>query len=278
MSLPAPAPIYYSRRLVAYLKDLWRRREFAWFLAKGNIRAANASTVLGAVWWVLNPLLLASIYFLVFGVIFAGGRRGDPGYLAYLLSGMFPFHFTSRAFSGGANTLLSNSKLLVNVKFPRLILPISGIMEGFVGFLASLAVFYIVIVPLSGAWAGADTFMLFLIVPLHLLFSLGLSTIGARLAVPFRDIGNLIPYVNRLWLYLSPIIWFAGDIDGLPEWVQTIIRINPMYSILGVYRLALTGEPMPEGALLMAVVWSLGLGAFGIASFIRFESRMVRYL
>ena len=59
---------YYAKRTSLYMKELWRRRDFVWFLAMGNIKARNASTVLGLFWWVLNPLLLGLVYFVVFGL------------------------------------------------------------------------------------------------------------------------------------------------------------------------------------------------------------------
>ena len=108
---------YRARRLKDYVTDLWSRREFAWYLAIGNLKARNASTALGLFWWVLNPLLLGLVYFLVFGVIFGDSRPDD--YIAYLLAGMFAFHFTSQSMTGGANSILQNSKLLVNLKRHR---------------------------------------------------------------------------------------------------------------------------------------------------------------
>ena len=265
-------------RARSYLTELWRRREFAWFLAMGNLRAANVRTALGALWWVLNPLLLAGIYFLVFGVIFAGNRRGNPEYLAYLLSGMFPFHFTSRSLNGGAQSIIGNAKLIANLKFPRLLLPISGLIEALVGFLVSILVFYLLIVPTAQVWPGMHTLWLLLIIPLNIVLALGLSGMAARLAVPFRDLLNLIPYFTRLWLYLSPIIWLPEMIESAPDWVHTIIRLNPMYSLLALYRRALTGDPIQEIDVLFAIGWCLAIGAIGVYSFVRHEAHMARYL
>ena len=192
---------YNARRLQDYLTQLWNRREFAWYLAMGHLKAKNASTALGLFWWVLNPLLLGLIYFFVFGVLF--GTR-PPGYIAYLMSGMFVFHFTSQAMTGGANAIFQNSRLLANLKFPRLVLLISASIERG-GFLASLIVFYGISWPAAGVHPTRYTIFFLVAFPIHLILNLGLSGIMARMAVPFRDINNFIPYINRLWLYLSPI-------------------------------------------------------------------------
>ena len=74
MSTATSSPVYYARRFNEYMSELWQRRDFVWFLAKGNIKARNASTFLGLVWWVLNPLLLGLVYFFVFGLIFPRQR------------------------------------------------------------------------------------------------------------------------------------------------------------------------------------------------------------
>ncbi len=66
---------YYARRFNEYMSELWRRRDFVWFLARGNIKARNASTFLGLVWWVLNPLMLGLVYFFIFGLIFPTRAR-----------------------------------------------------------------------------------------------------------------------------------------------------------------------------------------------------------
>ncbi|MGH8916075.1 MAG: ABC transporter permease, partial [Acidimicrobiia bacterium] len=229
MAVSPPSGIAYNaRRLRTYFTDLWNRREFAWFLAMGNLKARNASTALGLFWWVLNPLLLGLVYFFVFGVLFGGSSR-PPDYIAYLLSGMFVFHFTHQSMTGGANAILQNSKLLANLKFPRLVLLASSLIESAVGFLASLLVFYAISWPAVGIHPSRYTFLLLLVFPIQILFNLGLSAMVARLAVPFRDINNLIPYVNRLWLYLSPIIWPLTFLDNASPTLRSLVELNPMF-------------------------------------------------
>ncbi|MCH7670500.1 MAG: hypothetical protein IIC71_15060, partial [Acidobacteria bacterium] len=136
MSLTRPQPARTFDAAKTYASQLWGRREFAWYLAMGNLKARNASTVLGLFWWVLNPLLLGLVYVLVFGVILKRDTSSAPDaipFVAWLLSGIFPFYFTQTALTGGVNSIVSNSKLLANVNFPRLVMPISSLIEAFVG-------------------------------------------------------------------------------------------------------------------------------------------------
>lgn len=274
MGLPAPAPVYYSRRLRDYVSDLWYRREFVWFLAIGNFKARNASTALGLFWWVLNPMLLSLVYWFVFGLIFPGNRD-----IIYLMSGMFVFHFTAQSLTGGANAILQNSKLLTNLKFPRLILPLANLLEALLGFIVSLGVLLVAQFALRGDLPNSALGLLMVAVPLHALFNLGLGSIAARLAVPFRDINNFIPYFNRIWLYLSPIIWPLSLLETeAGKELATLAELNPLFSLISVYRAALIGAPFDSGSLVTFAVWAVVVGLIGIGLFVRYEGKIARHL
>ena len=262
-------------RGLEYAGELWQRREFAWFLGMGRLKARNASTALGLAWWALNPLLLAMVYFLVFGLIM---NRASVGFLSYLMSGMFVFHFTAITMTGGANSILQNSKLLVNLRFPRLLLPLSNLVEGTVGFFTSLGVLWVISAVVDQVYPNSSIWLLVLILPVHLLFNLGLGSLVARLAVPFRDINNFVPYVTRLWLYLSPILWRPELLEGRAEWVVWLAEFNPMYSLITVYRAALLGYPMDWVEMGNSVLWALVIGVFGIGVFVKYEGRIARHL
>ena len=243
----------------------------------GNLQARNASTSLGLFWWVLNPLIMAAVYFLVFGVIFEG-RRGDADFVAWLLSGVFVFNYTATAMTSGANSILANRSLLVNIRFPRLVLPISAIIETGIGFGLSIAVFYLIVWPANGILPGVTIVWLPLAICLHTLFNVGLAGWTARLTIPFRDINNLIPHINRLWLYLSPIIWPLSFVEGQGRLIGELAPLNPMFGILSFYRMALMGRELDIAAFVAALVWTLLIGGGGIISFVRHEGNMVRHL
>lgn len=266
-------PTYYSRRLVAYGKELWRRREFIWFMAMGNFKARNASTALGLFWWVLNPLLLSLVYWFVFGFIL--GSRD----IIYLMSGMFVFHFTAQALTGGANAILQNSKLLTNLRFPRLVLPLANLLEGLLGFSVSLGVLLVAQAVRDVYVPTSSLVILLAIVPLHFIFNLGLSSIAGRLAVPFRDINNFIPYVNRIWLYLSPIIWELGLLETeSAENLAQFAEWNPLFQIIAVYRSALIGSEFQMDNLVNSAIWALAVGLIGVSLFVRYEGKIARHL
>ena len=268
------SPVYYTRRLRLYIQELWRRREFVWFLAMGNFKARNASTALGLFWWVLNPVLLSLVYWLVFGFIFPGTRD-----IIYLMSGMFVFHFTAQSLTGGANAVLQNSRLLTNLKFPRLILPLANLIEALLGFVVSLGVLLVAQLIVDRELPTTTLVLLLAAVPLQFIFNLGLASVAARLAVPFRDINNFIPYVNRIWMYLSPIIWPISMLaTERGQRIAPYAEMNPLFPLISVYRAALIGEPFDPSMLVRFAIWAIVVGSFGVGWFVRYEGKIARHL
>lgn len=269
-TLSVDSTLSYTPR--AYVRDLWERRHLAWFLAMGNVKARNASTALGMVWWVLNPLLLGLVYYVVFGLLF-GGRD-----ISYLMSGMFVFHFTSRSLTGGAGSILSNAKLLANIRFPRLVLPLSNIAEATVGFLGSLIILFLIAGGAGRIELSWNLLFLPLLIAMQIVFNLGLSSFAARLAVPFRDVNNVLPYVSRLWLYASPIIWPLEKFPEFPALMQRVLELNPMFTLISLYRFVILGDPLASNALPVSIAWVVGVGVLGVYFFVRNENKMVRAL
>lgn len=256
-----------------YARQLWRRREFTAYLAAGRIRARNASTLLGLVWWVVNPLLLAGVYYLVFGVIFQA-REDLPSYFPYLISGIFVFYYTRGALLGASSMILSNAKLLINLNFPRLSLAVAGTIESAFGFLAAILVYFALTVPF-GTVPGLEVLALPLVITIQTIFNLGLGALTARLAIPFRDISNIVPYLLRLWLYVSPVVY---ELDRVPSNLRPIIAINPMTPILELYRWSLMSSPLSLSTISAAVAWTVVTAVLGIVAFVRAEGDFVRYL
>lgn len=245
-------------------------------MALGNLKARNASTFFGLAWWVFNPILLGAVYYFVFGIIWDQARGNN--YVAYLLTGIFVLHFTAQSMTGGANAILQNSRLLANLKFPRMILPIANLIEGSFGFMAAVGVLLFIVAPIESLAPGWHTLWLLVIIPLHIVFNLGLGTVAARLAVPFRDINNIIPYITRLWLYLSPVIWPLDLLDGKAEYARTLAQLNPLWHIIAVYRGGVMGTTVTAANVWLSVLAAVSFGLVGVGMFVRHESKMVRYL
>ena len=110
--------------VLPYVRELWRRREFATELSRAVLRGANTTTVFGQLWLVINPLLLAGVYYLLVFIL-AGGSKGMD-FFAQLCAGLFVFYFVAGSMTSGAASVVGGGERLLNTAFPRLLLALSG--------------------------------------------------------------------------------------------------------------------------------------------------------
>jgi len=127
--------------MVPYFRELWRRREFARESSKSTMKAANSLTVFGQLWLVINPTLLAAVYYLLVNVISPKARGWD--YFAQLTAGLFTFYLVSGSMQTGAASVVAGGKLLMNTSFPRLLLPLAAVRTAFFRFLPTLPVYLV---------------------------------------------------------------------------------------------------------------------------------------
>jgi ABC-type polysaccharide/polyol phosphate export permease len=254
-------------RLRTYFASLWRRREFAFELAKADVRTQNASGVLGQLWLVLNPLFMAAIYYMLV-VIVSGGRQKGADYLAHLIAGLFAYHFVSGAMSGGARSIVGYGKLIANHSFPRLLLPLAAINVSLRKFLPTLVVylgFHAVLgLPFSPVQLMAIPAFLILMV-----FGFGLACLFATLQVYFRDTRSFLPYITRVWMYTSPVLFFAQDAKSI---LRGVMPFNPLFSLLTTWSDALVrGQISSVGTWLMALGWAFAMALLGTYVFLTRE-------
>lgn len=253
-----------------YISELWRRREFASEMSKATLRGANSLTVFGQLWLVLNPLLLAAVYFLLVQVI-GGGKQG-LGFFAQLCAGLFTFYFVAGSMSTGAASVVGGGKLLLNTAFPRLLMPFSAVRTAFFRFLPTLPV-YILFHVLAGVGVHKSTLMSLYFLGLLVVFSLGLAAFFAALQVYFRDTTSFMPYLNRIWLYSSPVIWSIEQVPHKFLKVLTILEYaNPLHSMLGGFTQCLVNGDIPGPRVwITATVWAFVMFAFGSLFFMSRE-------
>lgn len=263
-----------------YLRDVWARREFALTVALGELKAQNQNTVLGNLWHLLNPLMLAGVFYLIFGVILEVDRGNISNYPAFLITGVFTFYFSQKVILAGSRVVVGNHKLIQNVQFPRVLLPIATVMQESLAQLPALAAM-LVLVLVTGESLQATWLLLVPIWLVQSVFSLGMSLVAARLTFHFRDTEKILPYFMRIWFYLSGIFFGAEFVDNrvsdmgtTGEVIAVLYRINPMYGFIRLTRDAvLDGATQPAywGSVL---VWSL---VAVVAGFLFFRRREEQY-
>jgi teichoic acid transport system permease protein len=257
--------------IVAYFRELWRRRGFAFELARTQMHAANTDTVFGQAWLVLNPLLLAGVYYLLVDVI-GGGARAKGGitpedFFALLTSGLFLYYYITGALQSGATSVTAGGRLILNTPFPKMLLTVSTVYLAFRRYLPTLLVYLVIHIVTGQRW-GLHLLWLLPILVMATMMGLGLANIFATLQVYFRDTASFLPYFIRIWLYLSPVLWVVPAPGVAPSHLQEVLlRYSPFNPVFGV--LASQGQVLIEHRspdviyMLYGLAWSVGLLVVG---------------
>ena len=255
--------------LVPYFRELWHRRGFASEMSRATMRGENTLTYFGQAWLVLNPLLLAAVYYLLVTIL-----RGhhDPKVFVHLTLGLFAFRLVSSAIENGTTSVTSSGKLLINTAFPRLLIPLSAVRTAVFRFLPTLPVYLLFhLIFLTNVWSWTMLLSLYFFGTM-LVFSAGLAAFFATVQVYFRDASSFLPYFIRIWMYLSPVLWLPENVAHFSKTVLTIIRFNPMYAMIGGYSESIQEAKVPDAGLFASsALWALAAAVVGFLFFISRE-------
>lgn len=260
--------------LGTYIKDIFKRRDFAFALSSFSNDAANARNRLGAWWMVLLPTLQAATYGLIFGVILGDNRPNN--FLPFLFTGVFLFAFFSASFSTGATSITQNVGLVKSLSFPRALLPVSAVIRQFLNLLPQLGVLAVLLVviqkTISWSWLA-----LIPIVLLMVIFASGLAMVAARLTVQVRDLTKVIPFITRVAFYVSGIFFSVETVVAGYPWLWSMVKWNPIYDFIELARGALVvGHTMTAELWIACAVWSLISICIGTVFFWKAEERYGR--
>ena len=252
--------------IIPYVKELWRRREFAFELSRTKLQAQHFDTAFGQLWLVLNPLLLALVYFVLVDILRHGHR--PHGFFAHLVAGIFAYYFVSGAVREGVKSIVSGGRLVLNTAFPRALLPLSTVITSFWRFIPTFAI-YIPIHIASGFSFGLVDLWLIPIVFLLGMVAAGISMFVAALQVYFRDVKSFLPYVLRVWLYASPVLYYANEVPHHWGW---LIKANPIGSLLAAWSVVLQrGHAPPPVDMALGIAWAVTLFVGGALFFMSRE-------
>lgn len=253
-------------RVRDYLRSLWLRRELAIAIPSAELHAAHRNTVLGGAWHVLNPAMQIAVYYLIFGVIL-GVDRGVPNFIGFLSIGVFVFHFTSRSLTAGAKAITSNAALMRSISFPRAILPMAAVFSEFAAFGYAL-ITMIAVVLFTGETMSWTWLLIVPIVLLQVLFNLGAAFFMARFSSHFRDIQQVLPFLIRMWLYLSGVLWPVSRLAEKAPDLVWVMDLNPAFAFMELVRAAVLDNKVgPPELWLSAAVWSVAALVLGFMFF-----------
>lgn len=261
-------PLHATPTAREYVRELWRRREYAIKVPLSDLRARNLNNVLGMLWFVLNPMMLVAVYFLFFGLII-GTDRGVDNFMTFLASGVFTYTFLQRTMTSASRTLVSNLGLIRAIRFPRAILPISSTIEQTIAQLPVLLV--LVFVALATGEVPRLTWLLFApLLVLEAFFALGVGLVLARATTHFRDLQNFLPFAFRLVFYMSGVLY---SIDAFVSSIalRRLFYLNPFYDHIELVRFAIFGGSFPTWPAVGALASTVFIVPIGFVVFRRGE-------
>jgi lipopolysaccharide transport system permease protein len=229
------------------LRELWQYRDLFCLFVRREFITKYRQTILGPLWYILQPLLLTFTFTFVFGQFGKIATDGVPHSLFYL-SGILVWSYFVNCFDATAYSLSNNMPIFSKVYFPRLIVPLAAIVSKLLSFAIQIVLFfafytYIHFFSDDGAHLSIQSSIL--LTPLFLYITaataLGVGLLVAAFSVRYRDLGHLIPFMIQLWMYGTPIIYPASKI---PERFHFAIYLNPLAPAVEGFRHAFFGTGM----------------------------------
>jgi lipopolysaccharide transport system permease protein len=249
------------------LRELWRYRELIYFLVWRDIKVRYKQTLLGAAWAILQPFLTMVVFSVFFGELVGMPSDGVP-YPIFSYTALLPWQLFEGGISKAGSSLVASRNLVTKVYFPRMSVPLAPVVAGLVDFALAFLVLLGMMVyygmrPTAAVW----TLPLFLV--LALITALGAGLWLAALNVSYRDVGYVIPFLVRVWFFITPITY---AISIVPAAYLPLYALNPMVGVVEGFRWALLGSAGPSIWLVLpSAAVSIALLVSGALYFRRME-------
>lgn len=251
------------------LLELWRHRELAYYLAWRDVKVRYKQTILGASWAVLQPLMKTMMFTFLQFVMQRRAKETELPYPLVTFASLLAWQFFEYSVSTGGQSLIASANLISKVYFPRLLVPLSTIGVGLIDMsvgsvvLTLMMMFYHVAPPLT------VLFLPVLLVGL-LLASVGVASLVSALAVTYRDVRFVIPFIVQIWMLACPTVY---SLDDISERWRSLYSVNPMAGIIGGFRACILGETLDPLSLGISLASSVVVFVVGITYFRRVEKR-----
>ncbi len=210
-------------------KEIYQYRELLKTNVQKDIRGKYKGSFLGILWSFINPLLMVSVYAIVFPYIM---RVQTDHYLIFLICGIIPWNFFLTSLNQGATSITNNANLIKKVYFPRAILPLSIVTSGVVNFMISCLII-LVFVLFGGLGLSWHLIFLPVVAIIQYIFTLGMTLILSAINVYVKDVEYMVGFLLQLAFYATPVLYDSSMFSGAILWV---FRLNPMAHIIQAYR------------------------------------------
>ena len=228
------------------LKELWQYRDLITSFVKRDITSTYKQTILGPLWFFIQPIFTTIMFLIVFGNIAKIPTDGVPQVLFYM-NGIILWNYFSKCLVSTSNTFVANSAIFKKVYFSRLTIPLSNVISALVQFVIQLALFIIILIAYKIHEADFKLSFAVFAVPLFVLqmavLGLGIGLIITSLTTKYRDLTHLIGFAVQLWMYATPIVY---PLSMVPEKWRSLYVLNPVVPILESFKHAFFSTGMPS--------------------------------
>lgn len=222
-----------------YFRELFRRKDLIRYLVTSNLKAQHRNSVLGYLWWMLDPLLSVLVYYFLVVIVM---KRGGPGYGPFLVVGLVVFKSIAANNSTAARAIVNQAGIIKQVYLPKVVFPLATSLAQLINFVFGVLVIILFLI-FNKIPIGLNILWFPFILVIHLIFMSAISLVISYYCVFLRDIENFIVHINMLLRYGSPVIWEASS---LPKKVRIIADINPLTAFLNSYRNIFLYNSPPE--------------------------------
>ncbi len=249
------------------MDSLFKYRGLIWNFIKRDISSKYVGSLLGLYWSVINPIITLIVYIIVFGVFLKVRLPGDTDiwdFALYFSSGFLPWLAFQDSVMRASRSITENKNYIKKVPFPSEIFPIYTTLSEFVNLFIGLGIFFVLLLLLKGV-PTIYILTIPLVIALQFIFTLSLAFFFSSGAVYFRDIPQILGAVFMIWFWATPI---AYTVNLIPINFQWIVRLNPAYYMLEIYRDALFYGKLPESDIILPfLIFTLLLFVLSIAFF-----------
>jgi len=244
---------------------MWAYRELLYFLIWRDVKLRYKQTALGVVWVALQPIVLATMFTIVFSRFLSAPSGGLP-YPVFVLAALVPWQLFAAALGRSSLSLVANEHLLTKIYFPRILIPLASVLTASIDMMFTLVVLSAALI-YYGVDLSAAALFLPLLVVLVLVAAMGIGLLLSALNVRYRDVQVLVPFLTQIWLFATPIAYAATLV---PEGWRSMYNLNPMVGIVEGFRWALAGGSFPQSLVTSAAMIAV-LAFAGIVYFRRAE-------
>jgi ABC-type polysaccharide/polyol phosphate export permease len=288
MDVTREAPISYhstSKRLgplgliAQAVREIQSRRRLIRYLVQADLKKKGADTILGNVWWVLDPLLQMLVYVLLVSVIL---DRKQADYPLFIFAAILPWKWFTTAVGDAITSVSSQDRLIKQLQFPKIVLPTAATVAGVVNFAFGCIALAGLLVIFYRDRATPYLALLPIIAAVQFVFTLAVAYAVSAVNVFYRDVGNVSRHALRLWFYLSPGLYGVATLKSIGDHYPLLIQamsFNPFFVLFNGYRAVIYDGQMPDWTSLgVLFVASIGLLALTTLLFKRVEPSFAKVL